>query len=133
MGTWTQRRHVCMNYKDKKTLESNHHIMICFVKSNKLLLTIFRLRLSALESKKRGIGSYSLPQSLAVPKLGKHLILFAFIGSTFFLGMLNILLNLNCNSSIINISFDSNSSRMGKEKRKSMICVREIGLLGQLI
>jgi len=122
MGTWTQRRHVCMNYRDKETLESNHHIVICFVKSNKLLLTIFRLRLSVLESKKRGIGSLS--QSLAVTKLGKHLILSVFIGSTFFQGMLNIL--LTSNSSIISISFDSNSSRMGKEKRKSMICVRVI-------
>jgi len=121
MGTWTQRRHVCMNYKDKKTLEINHEIVICFVKWNKLLLTIFKLRLSSLESKKRGIGLLS--QSLVVvTKLGKHLILSVFIGSTFVRGKLNIL--WNCNSSIINISFASNSSRMGKEKRKSTICVR---------
>jgi len=68
-----------MNYKDEKTLEIIHHVVICFVKSNKLVLTIFILRLSTLESKKKGIGSLS--ESLAVTKLGKHLILSAVFGT----------------------------------------------------
>jgi hypothetical protein len=72
-------------------------------------LTSFMVRLvCVLESKNKGIGL--LLVSLAVTKLGKHLILSAACGS-------NVMQRNRCTR------FVSNSSRRGKDKRKSMRCV----------